>query len=163
LAIITALGAGCAVSPSTSTPDSVTAPSPKATPTPPAKTEVFSYVPYFGKPMKSAELKVIKEWQGTKSTYITYKPEETPWIINAYYIPTSQIQSSLDISLVPTKAIGKSPEGVRVVRIMDVTLITDIGNKIGENAYGLLATTDEETEIKVEASGCKWVIKIGVE
>lgn len=132
--------------------------------------EVFQYpskVDYAGRyDILSADLKVVQEWHGTESTIIKYTPEKSPWVLNAYYNPTSKIQSSLFVSMVPSKAIGKSLEGIeypKSVRLIDIITITSPFNEVGKYKYGLLMATYEPMEIKVEASGCEWTIKIGVE
>jgi|GEM_PF-392952 len=135
-----------------------------------ANREVFQYpskLDYAGRyNILSADLKVVQEWHGTESTVIKYTPEKSPWVINAYYNPTSKLQSSLAVSMVPSKAIGKSLEGIeypKAVRIIDIITVTSPFNEVGEHKYGLLMATYEPMEIKVEASGCEWTIKIGIE
>lgn len=100
---------------------------------------------------KQMQLKTIKKWEGSESKELNFKADTTPWVVNSGYTATSPISTKFSMNVVK-----------------DIQELSDV--ELYYNSQftrdGLQVVTMEEKgnfKIKVEASGCSWWVKIGVE
>jgi len=101
---------------------------------------------------KQERLHTLKYWEGKDSKEITYKADKTPLVLNAGHKRTSQISVKFDVQVL--KDISGLPPGITVSPFMRTS------------RTGVRAVTMEEKgkfTIQVEASGCEWWVRVGVE
>jgi hypothetical protein len=109
-------------------------------------------VPTMAASNQTMTLRTVKSWTGNRSIKIKYEATQSPWVVNCGYTPTSQIASTF--SLFVCKEHGSYRE-------CQATFQATWGPMRGTESVIIQETGD--FTIDVEASGCEWWAKVGVE
>lgn len=96
------------------------------------------------------DLMTVKKWEGSDAKEISFYSDKTPWIINASYKTTSNIASRFYITAsTPTKFEG-------LERIYSASLSP-------AGWFAILVDDKGSFKINIDASGCDWWVRVGVE
>jgi len=99
-------------------------------------------------------LHTVKSWKGTTQKEIIYNATKAPWVINAGHTPTSVLGSQFEVNVwKPTEMHG--------IRVGALDSMGRWGTFDGRKCFAI-----EETGkfiIEIQASGCEWWLKIGIE
>ena len=91
-------------------------------------------------------LKTVGSWKGSSSYDIHLEIDKSPWVVNANYTRTSQIESSFQVVV---QSEEEFKQGSCFANFLDEyhTVFEGTGSYV----------------IRVFASGCEWWVKVGVE
>ncbi len=115
----------------------------------PSKRENY-FVPQSSGAAKEMMLETVASWEGDTSREITYHTNKAPWVLNAGGVIVGTIANDMSIEVVredPNLLFGGGWLHV----------------KASNNVFQVLSSQSGDFKIKVNASGVKWWVKIGVE
>jgi len=120
--------------------------------------EIEAYVVpfgYMGRRIEYMRLTTISRWEGNESRTIKYTAPQSPWVVNARCTSTSQIGSKFEVYVWEKEEIAP---GVRQGAV-------DLTGRQGvyDGLTALVVEQSGEFIIEVQASGCEWWLKVGVE